>query len=215
MSAKYKAIIFDFDGTIARSHEQVFDVLQELAREYKLNLPTPERLRELSTTETIKELGLRIWQVPRFTMLARQKLKSRLDSIEAEPGIIELLRELHAGQNMKLGLVTSNSPENIAKLLAKFDAGDLFTEIVCGASILGKHKPLAKIIKRLRLDISDCLYVGDETRDIEACRKIGLPVGAVAWGFHSPEKLAGMNPAFLVKTVEELRAEILAEPSLV
>lgn len=124
----YKGLIFDFDGTLVRSHREVFAVLEELSTEYGLALPPPEQFRHLSTI---------------------------------------------------------------------------------GSSMLGKHKNISKILKLMALSPSDCLYVGDETRDIEACKKVGIPVAAVTWGFHSQEKLRVFNPNFLVESIEELQALFL------
>ncbi|MGE0528895.1 MAG: HAD hydrolase-like protein [Bdellovibrionales bacterium] len=90
----YKAVVFDFDGTLVRSHDEVYKVLAELAFEYRLSLPRREELRNLDTQATIKALGLRIWQVPRFTALARRKLNARLASVQFETGILEVVAEI-------------------------------------------------------------------------------------------------------------------------
>ena len=51
---------------------------------------------------------------------------------------------------------------------------------------------------------SEVAFVGDEVRDVEAARKVGMTVVAVTWGINSRQGLADANPDFLVDTAEEL-----------
>jgi phosphoglycolate phosphatase-like HAD superfamily hydrolase len=48
------------------------------------------------------------------------------------------------------------------------------------------------------------VYVGDESRDLDAARKAGVSVAAVSWGFHAPELLASMNPTYMLEHPREL-----------
>lgn len=81
-------IIFDFDGTLVRSHRQVYEIIKELTKDTCPAMPTPEELRELTTMEALSVLGVKLWQVPRLTVLARRMLKDRLAEVEFEPGML-------------------------------------------------------------------------------------------------------------------------------
>jgi phosphoglycolate phosphatase-like HAD superfamily hydrolase len=48
------------------------------------------------------------------------------------------------------------------------------------------------------------IYIGDETRDIEACKKINVPIIAVSWGFNSHKSLASHSPTYLINNPKEL-----------
>jgi phosphoglycolate phosphatase len=48
------------------------------------------------------------------------------------------------------------------------------------------------------------LYVGDEVRDIQACKKSFVKIIAVTWGFDIPDVLKSHNPDFLVSTPKEI-----------
>jgi phosphoglycolate phosphatase len=48
------------------------------------------------------------------------------------------------------------------------------------------------------------IYVGDETRDIEAARAAGAASGAVVWGYAAAEALLGLNPTIVFHDVEQL-----------
>ena len=55
-----------------------------------------------------------------------------------------------------------------------------------------------------KLTPEEVIYVGDETRDIEASKTIPIKVIAVSWGFNSAEALAKQNPDFLIQKPSEL-----------
>jgi len=54
------------------------------------------------------------------------------------------------------------------------------------------------------LNPEEVIYVGDETRDIEASQKINIKVIVVSWGFNSRTVLAEHNPDFLIHQPQEL-----------
>lgn len=54
------------------------------------------------------------------------------------------------------------------------------------------------------LSFEEVIYIGDETRDIEAARKSYVKAIAVSWGFNSKEVLAEQNPDFLIHQPQEL-----------
>jgi phosphoglycolate phosphatase len=60
------------------------------------------------------------------------------------------------------------------------------------------------VIKQRQIKPETVIYVGDETRDIEAAKKANVQVIAVSWGFNSPEALARENPNFLIDHPWEL-----------
>ena len=204
----FAGVIFDFDGTLVRSHQQVYKVLGELAREYNLRLPSQDELRQMSTWEAMTAMGVKLWQVPMLTAQARKRLAAVASTVQVEPGIVDLLSELRS-VGVKVGLVSSNSKQNIQQILQNHSMAEYFNEILAGSSLLGKQRKILKMIDLLKLRREQILYVGDETRDIEACKKIDVACAAVSWGFHSTEKLASYQPQYLVQSPQELRACIL------
>ena len=81
---------------------------------------------------------------------------------------------------------------------------NLFSFIYTERTLFSKDKALNKFIKRNNLIPEQVMYVGDETRDIEASKKINVKVVAVSWGFNSEEALARQNPDFLINKPSEL-----------
>jgi phosphoglycolate phosphatase-like HAD superfamily hydrolase len=80
----------------------------------------------------------------------------------------------------------------------------MFSFIHSELNLFGKSGALDKMLKKYKLHKPDVLYVGDEVRDIEACKKVGVDIVSVTWGFNSREVLEKYQPNKLVGTPEEL-----------
>ncbi len=122
--------------------------------------------------------------------------------------ISPLLSDLSNYKDVHLGILTSNTQENVQQFLVKNEL-DFFEFICTGKSVFGKSHMINKIVKQRHLNPNDVFYVCDEVRDIEAARKSGIKSVAVAWGYNTKDALVKENPDFLVTTPEELR-EIIA-----
>ena len=85
---------------------------------------------------------------------------------------------------------------------------DYFDAIVGGVSLFKKAGELKKIKKQYSIDHNDIVYVGDETRDIIAAKKVGVRSVAVSWGYNSESALKDLQPDILVKTPEQLAKEL-------
>ena len=48
------------------------------------------------------------------------------------------------------------------------------------------------------------LYVGDEVRDIRACRRAGIDVAAVDWGYNTRASLAQARPTYEVDSLDAI-----------
>ncbi|MBP2000098.1 phosphoglycolate phosphatase-like HAD superfamily hydrolase [Paenibacillus shirakamiensis] len=59
------------------------------------------------------------------------------------------------------------------------------------------------------INLDEMLYIGDEIRDVEACKKINVTVVAVTWGWDSPELLKEAAPNFICHTPMELEKLIV------
>ncbi|MFZ1324135.1 MAG: HAD hydrolase-like protein, partial [Candidatus Saccharimonadales bacterium] len=59
----------------------------------------------------------------------------------------------------------------------------------------------------------DTVYIGDETRDIQAARMAFIRAVSVTWGFNTRRILEKQRPAYLIDTPEELLSIRLKEPA--
>ena len=71
-------------------------------------------------------------------------------------------------------------------------------------SIFGKHTTLKRLIKKYDLVKKEVIYIGDEIRDIEACKKAGIECIVVTWGYNSRKALQQQNPDYMIDRPADL-----------
>ncbi len=188
-------IIFDFDGTIADTMDAAFKVYNRIAPFYLCKPGTMEQrehFRNQNPLEWLPLFGVTKFKLPFLVLHIRRALTREIETIELHHGMGDLLHQLKADGHI-LGILTSNSSKNISRFLKAHSLTGLFDFIYSGKSIFGKHRQLGKIVKR-RGSSSKLLYVGDETRDIEAAKKTGISSIAVGWGFMNRGILETLKP---------------------
>jgi len=208
-----KHIIFDFDGTVVDSRYLAVELFNQLAVKYgfrKIKETEFEFFRSLSITERCKTIHAPIYMIPLiYTELKRGYQKSTTH-LRVFPGIKKLLKRLKE-KGFKLSIISSNSVDNINKFLRKNNI-DVFDNVYSSRNYFGKDKALNFFLKKHKLKGKDVVYIGDERRDIVACRKNNIKIISVSWGFDSIELLSKENPDFLVKSPIELFDVIVSYP---
>jgi len=194
-----KAVLFDFDGTLADTRYILFKVYERLAEKYDLKAVSSqdlERLSHLPLQERLKKTGVSIYKLPRLARETGQLFGDYIESAEPFPGIGRLL-EILKSRDLLLSIVSSNTEHNIKRFL-EVNNLKLFDHIRCTSSVFGKNRAIKAAIKELRLKSCEVVYVGDELRDIEACRKVPVKIIAVSWGYDRLSLLEKGGPDFLV-----------------
>ncbi len=203
---KDPVIIFDFDGTIADTLEYFFVIGNELAREFKFKNVKRHQIdayRNKSIRQLIRTLDVPIFKIPRMLLKGKQELNNRIHEVQLIEGVGEVLLQLKK-QNVRLGLVSTNSMENIQGVLRNYGLDDIFDFICISSRLLGKPRLLKRAIDQHELNVDRTLYVGDEIRDIEASRRAGLSVVSVTWGYNGSEILQAYAPDYLIDHPHEL-----------
>lgn len=201
-----KVVIFDFDGTIADTVDALVSIANRLAKEFGYVQITPEELallRNLTSREIINYSGISVFKIPFLVKKIKGELKSKIPELKPIPGMKEALINLKNAGHC-LGIITSNSKDNVTEFLRINELDNLFEFIYSGITIFGKTTIINNLLKQKQLKPEEVIYVGDETRDIEASKKANIKVVAVSWGFNSPEVLAKQNPNYLIHHPSEL-----------
>ncbi|OLP15837.1 carotenoid oxygenase [Leptolyngbya sp. 'hensonii'] len=205
-------VIFDFDGTIADTLDVVVRIANHLAGEFGYEPVTNEQVKafkHLSSRQIIQSSGVPLMRVPFLLRRVRTELKTEISTAIPIPGIPEVLAQLQI-QGYHLGIATSNSRDNVLAFLAANQLTPAFDFIYSGLTLLGKGRLLKRILAKERLHPTSVVYVGDETRDIEAAKQVGVWTIAVAWGFNSREILTKHQPDYLIHHPQQL-LEVLAQ----
>ncbi|MEI6033244.1 MAG: HAD-IA family hydrolase [Verrucomicrobiae bacterium] len=213
LTVRPKLLIFDFDGTIADTFPCGIEILNLLAPEFGYR-PLAEgdvlRARDMRTHELMKFLGIPTTRIVKISRRGKEEMGKRMHAIEPLPGMVALIRRLR-DEGFRIGILTSNSEENVAVFLRKFDL-EVFEFTCTSSKLAGKGRVIRKIMKKLQVKPKEVLLVGDEVRDIEAAQETGVHVSAVSWGYNSFKALAEVKPDHLVETPEALAELICGLP---
>ncbi|PIU36695.1 carotenoid oxygenase [Candidatus Roizmanbacteria bacterium CG_4_8_14_3_um_filter_34_9] len=203
-------IIFDFDGTIADTLPFSFKKFLEIAHLLKIDdLTDKEIIKEIrskSYQELLKGSFKRAWlKIPFVINIVKSmqvELEKEMSNIKFFPGIKKILFDLKKN-GYKLAIISSNRIENIDKFIKHNDL-DIFDFVHGKTDLFGKAGYLGKFLDDFDLDSSEVIYVGDEIRDVEACKKVGIKIIGVTWGLHTPEALQKAGVDYIVKKPSEV-----------
>lgn len=207
---KYRLVVFDSDGTLTDSLSWFAQAFNELAPTYgfqPVDAVEQEVLRHLSGREMLRRLGIPLWKVPQLLTEVRRLMAAHIGEFSLFDGIEQSLRQL-SDAGVELGVVSSNSTENIRHILGPDNAARI-AHFHCGASMFGKAAKIRALLKDADVSPHESIYVGDEVRDAEAAAKVGMAYGAVGWGYH---KLEALRPhaAEVFLTPREIAGKLLS-----
>ena len=201
-------LLFDFDGTLADTIEMGLTLFNEIAGDYGLKKVRREdvaELRHLNTRALLDRLGMTRLMAVKVAARLRSMLKDRVSEVELLAGVGDaVLRLQEAGYAM--AILSSNSAKNIRRFLKHQELIDCFEFVEGGASLFGKAERLRGVIRAEKLAAVDILYIGDETRDMEAAREAGVRAVAACWGVNEEETMLAEDPEFVLNTPAELLA---------
>jgi phosphoglycolate phosphatase len=204
-----KLILFDFDGTIVHSQSSILAIINRLSNEFGYHTLSEETfysLRNEKSQDILKKLSIPLLKLPFFVRKFRRELNKEIEFMKPISNIRDILFILK-NKGYILGILTSNSKENVTSFIDKNDL-DFFSLIFSERNLFGKSNVLRAILKNQNLKPEEVIYVGDETRDIEAAQSNNIQIIAVCWGFNSKKILQKQNPDFLIEEPKEL-AEII------
>jgi phosphoglycolate phosphatase-like HAD superfamily hydrolase len=199
-------IIFDLDGTLADTWPVAFKMANDmnlLGRQ--ISEEEYQRVRNMHAKEMLEFLDIPFWRVPKLLVKGRAALAERIVDVPVFPGMEEALKTLKKN-GYELCIMSSNSLENVQKFLANHNLSEYFIEVQGGIGVFAKAKTLKKFVKEREGIVTDMYYVGDEVRDVEAAKKVGLHAISVTWGINGEKILSEYKPDYIVHTPAELTA---------
>lgn len=213
-----KAVIFDMDGTLLDTLEDLYRSTNAALLRYGFPERTKEEIRQFVGNGAV---NLMRKAVPRgeenshFTDCLRvfkEHYGVHLnDHTCAYEGIEELLQQLKAaGYPMA---IVSNKPDFAVKELNRRYFGGVI-KVAIGESASIRHKPAPDTVecaaRELGVELKDCIYVGDSEVDIKTAENCRIPCISVAWGFRGKRFLEEMGARVIVESPQELYTKIKA-----
>lgn len=189
-----RAVLFDFDGTLADTAPDLGGALNALRAEHGLPaMPVAEvRPYASSGARGLLHIGFGLlpdhanYEAMRLAFLAHYEC-SICTHTQLFDGIPELLAEI-ARRGLSWGIVTNKSTRLTKMIVPQLPLATPPACVVCGDTTphLKPHPaPLQRAAEELRLDPADCLYLGDDRRDVVAAQAAGMGTVAVEYGYHA------------------------------
>lgn len=210
MALRYRAVLFDLDGTLVDSYEALADAVNYARRAHGQPDLAGDRIKQFvgDGLETLLQRAFETADVPRSAVDAFER---RYDEIcctasRVLDDVRDTLAQLH-----ELGLamaVCTNKPTPFSqKILAYLQLAVFFRAIV-GPDAAGARKPDAKHLL-CALDATGCaredaLFVGDMPIDVKAARNSGIDVAVVTTGSSTPDVLRAAQPDHMLDRFSDL-----------
>ncbi|HXC39225.1 MAG TPA: phosphoglycolate phosphatase [Burkholderiales bacterium] len=187
-----RTVLFDLDGTLADTAPDLAHALNRLLAEQGLP-PLPLEYARPWTSSGARGLikaGLDMDPTdPRYEALRVRFLDLYAEDICVHtrlfPGMEELLRGIEA-RGLRWGIVT-NKAERFTLPLVRAMGLDQRAACVVGGDTTPHAKPHPAPLLHAAGLVGDspeqCLYVGDDLRDVQSARAAGMPVLAAAFGY--------------------------------
>lgn len=187
-----RAVLFDLDGTFADTAPDLGRAINRM-REEKNLAPLPiESLRAHASAGArgLIKAGFGLapgneeYEALRLRFLALYEENLCVDT-RVFDGIAALLESLE-GRNLRWGIVTNKAKRYTDPLLRELGFDVRAACIVSGDStphVKPHPASLLKAAELLALRPADCLYVGDDIRDIQAARAAAMHFAAAGWGY--------------------------------
>lgn len=206
----YKGIIFDLDGTLLDTIDDLTDAVNHTLIKYGFPIRHRNEILDFvgHGAKVLIERALPNDQKHRIDEVLSD-YKNYYDShamhkTKPYQGITDLLTRLN--QNIKLGVV-SNKQDKAVKQLVSHYFEPIFIAVV-GESKQVPKKPdpasVLKVIEMMNLSPNDVVFVGDSEVDIETAKNVGCDMIAVTWGFRTKELLKALNPTYLIDDPYEI-----------
>ena len=189
-----KAVLFDLDGTLLDSAPDMLATANAMRASRGIAAMTLDELRPHVSKGSRAMIGAafphidevaRLELVPEFLEIYDRELGRHA---VAFPGVAELLDALDRA-GVRWGIVT-NKPEGLAISAVEASGWTQRSGVLIGGDTLAERKPhplpLLHAAEAIGFSPQDCIYVGDDSRDIEAARAAGMRSIVALWGYRLP-----------------------------
>ena len=221
MGTRYETVIFDLDGTLLNTLEDLTNAVNHAMRESGYPERTMEEVRQFVGNGVGKLIRRALpaladgdEEAYQETLQAFKSYYARHNNDATAPyaGIEPLLEHLSAA-GVRMAIVSNKNDPNV-KALAR-DYFSRWIGLAVGDQEGVRRKPapdaVLKVMREWGCDPASVLYVGDSGVDVETARNAGVDCAAVCWGFRPEGELRAAGATALFHTPEQLCAYILNE----
>ena len=209
---KYKAILFDLDGTLLDTLEDMADALNRTMDRFGLPHRTLKEVRSFvgNGAKRLVELATGTEGDRLAEILAVYKAdydRNYLIKTAPYPGIMALLDRLHE-EGRLVGIVSNKPDSTVQSLSDALFEGKADISVGERAGIRRKPAPdtVLAAMEALGVTKAEAVYVGDSEVDVMTARAAGVPCISVTWGFRDRDALEAAGAETFADNCEALWA---------
>ena len=209
----FKAVIFDWDGTLADTKKAILSSFHGALREivnFEVSDKFVERRIGVGAAWTFREI-LEMKGLPVDEEIIKRLVEAKIrvamemaDEVKLFPGAKDLLESLNG--KTKMGLASMNNRRVIDQLLAALDVAKFFS-VVTTVDEVTKSKPdpeiFLKTAQKLCSKPQYCVVLEDSIFGVKAAKAGKMSCIAVAQGAYTPAELGKANPDLIVVSLLE------------
>ena len=205
VKSEYKTFIFDLDGTLLDTLQDLADSVNHALRQYGMPEHSLDDIRRfvgngvrLLMERAVPEGAQHPLFEEAFATFRQYYMQHSLDTTRPYDGIVETIHELKQ-RGCRLAVVSNKMMAATQELVAHFFPD---IEVAIGeheaAGIRKKPAPdtVDEALRQLGVTREGAVYVGDSDVDLLTARNSGLPCISVLWGFRDREFLEEHGATF-------------------
>lgn len=197
--AARKLIIFDFDGVIVDSYDEIYDMFVEQTDIFGIPpITTREDFVYYFTGNLFERLitkGATPESIKKGSAHFIERYPSVISGVELFDGIESALREL---SNRNILVIVSSNFSNIIKSYCESKNILKYFREIYGADVASsKSAKIRTAIEKFGVDSKNTFYVCDTVGDINEAKGADVVPVAVSWGYQTKEELLASSPAFI------------------
>ena len=213
----YKAIIWDLDGTLLDTLQDLADAVNHSLETYGLPVKTKEEIRAIvgrgirHLVENAVATGTDpVTTDAVFGEFCTYYAAHSADATAPYAGIPAMLEKLSRA-GVKMAIVSNKADFAVQDLVMRYFGEEITLAVGAREDIPKKPAPdmVEYALARLGVTKAEAAYVGDSEVDVTTARNTGMDCLAVNWGFRSSETLRAAGAQRIFSTPEELMDGIL------
>ena len=213
----YQAVIFDMDGTILDTLDDLTHSTNYILNKYHYPLRSRDEVRQFvgngiyRLVERAVPEGTSLQQIDQLFDEFKEHYQLHChENTRPYEGILELIKELKEA-DIKVAVVSNKAHEAVVSLSEEYFEGLFDASIGEREGIRRKPSPdsINEVLNKLNIDREYAIYVGDSEVDIETAKNANMECICVSWGFRDYEQLIDSGASIIVSNTDELEALIL------
>lgn len=212
---KVEALIFDLDGTLVDSVEDIANALNFTLASLGCPAKSKAEVRSivgdgvsiLMKRATGCEDSLFIQEA--ITIFKKYYRNHCIENTRLYPGVEEVLRFF---KEKKIALISNKPDEMVHQTLKHFSIQNYFSVVLGPESTKEKKphpEPVLKVLDHLKVAPNETLIVGDGSTDMQAGKAAGILTCAVTYGYRNRKELETFKPDFFLDRIEDLKNFII------